>query len=1028
MFFAFSAVAQVTTSNIRGTVADDQGPLLGANILAIHTPTGTKYGAISNEDGRFNLLNLRVGGPYEVTISYVGYKSQTKNDVFLTLGKTFNIDANLITDSQALDEVVVVSDQTGTFGSDRTGAETSVGRRELTRLPTISRSTNDFTRLEPTASGGSFGGRNDQYNNFSLDGAIFNNPFGLDAAQPGGQANATPISIDAIDQIQVSTAPYDVTQSGFTGASVNAVTKSGTNKIKGTVYGFFRNDDLTGGKINGDDVSKSGLEQKQYGFSIGGPIVKDKLFFFANFEKDDLTALGTNGFTPNTGTGSISESRVLESDLIAVRDGLAGIGYNTGRYEGFNFDQESTKGILKLDWNINDKNRLAVIYNFLKASRGLPANRNAIAFRGPSITTLQFENSGYEINNNIQSVQVELNSTLTNEVTNKLQIGYTRFDDFRNPFSAPAPSINITKDGTNYIIAGHEPFSVNNRLDQKVFQLSNNMNYFKGNHTYTVGFAFEKFQFDNSFNLTAYGFDLFGSVDIEDFDANDYAGALAGAQQTFNSNNQSPDGTPGGWALAETNVGQLSFYAQDEWDVNDNFKLTYGVRFDKPLYFDTRDKIAENIARKGGLLSDGGTYAPDVEYFDPNTDELITLDSERLPNNQWLISPRAGFNWDIKGDASFQLRGGSGVFTGRFPFVWLGNQVQATDFFFYQLVDPNFKWPQVWRTNVGVDKRLKNGLVLTGDLSYTKDLNAAHVQNWALSSPSENLAGVDNRPVYSNTTDKTLVFGDPTNAYVFTNSDQGRIINASVKAQKTWENGLYAQFAYSYLDAKEVNSIDAEITSDAFNANAIVGNTNRDVLSNSRYGDKHRVIGVISKAFKTGTTISTFFEYAQGGRFNYIYGGDINNDGSGINDLLYIPTASELNQMNFSGAGQAAAFESFIQQDDYLSENRGKYAERYAGLAPWRGSWDVKVLQDIKINDKNKFQLSIDVLNLGNLLNSNWGVVDVQAFDQVLGVNVDAVTNTPTFTYDANQQNTFTANTFEQSRWRAQVGVRYIFN
>lgn len=1028
MFFAFSAVAQVTTSNIRGTVADDQGPLLGANILAIHTPTGTKYGAISNEDGRFNLLNLRVGGPYEVTISYVGYKSQTKNDVFLTLGKTFNIDANLITDSQALDEVVVVSDQTGTFGSDRTGAETSVGRRELTRLPTISRSTNDFTRLEPTASGGSFGGRNDQYNNFSLDGAIFNNPFGLDAAQPGGQANATPISIDAIDQIQVSTAPYDVTQSGFTGASVNAVTKSGTNKIKGTVYGFFRNDDLTGGKINGDDVSKSGLEQKQYGFSIGGPIVKDKLFFFANFEKDDLTALGTNGFTPNTGTGSISESRVLESDLIAVRDGLAGIGYNTGRYEGFNFDQESTKGILKLDWNINDKNRLAVIYNFLKASRGLPANRNAIAFRGPSITTLQFENSGYEINNNIQSVQVELNSTLTNEVTNKLQIGYTRFDDFRNPFSAPAPSINITKDGTNYIIAGHEPFSVNNRLDQKVFQLSNNMNYFKGNHTYTVGFAFEKFQFDNSFNLTVYGFDLFGSVDIEDFDANDYAGALAGAQQTFNSNNQSPDGTPGGWALAETNVGQLSFYAQDEWDVNDNFKLTYGVRFDKPLYFDTRDKIAENIARKGGLLSDGGTYAPDVEYFDPNTDELITLDSERLPNNQWLISPRAGFNWDIKGDASFQLRGGSGVFTGRFPFVWLGNQVQATDFFFYQLVDPNFKWPQVWRTNVGVDKRLKNGLVLTGDLSYTKDLNAAHVQNWALSSPSENLAGVDNRPVYSNTTDKTLVFGDPTNAYVFTNSDQGRIINASVKAQKTWENGLYAQFAYSYLDAKEVNSIDAEITSDAFNANAIVGNTNRDVLSNSRYGDKHRVIGVISKAFKTGTTISTFFEYAQGGRFNYIYGGDINNDGSGINDLLYIPTASELNQMNFSGAGQAAAFESFIQQDDYLSENRGKYAERYAGLAPWRGSWDVKVLQDIKINDKNKFQLSIDVLNLGNLLNSNWGVVDVQAFDQVLGVNVDAVTNTPTFTYDANQQNTFTANTFEQSRWRAQVGVRYIFN
>jgi len=1052
-----SVQAQVTTSNIKGTVADDQSaPLLGANIVAIHTPTGTKYGAISNEDGRFNLLNLRVGGPYQVSISYVGFKTQTFNDVNLSLGQTYNLNTKLVSESQALDEVVVVSDQSGTFGSDRTGAETSVGRRELTRLPTISRSTNDFTRLEPTASAGSFGGRNDQYNNFSLDGAIFNNPFGLDAAQPGGQTNSTPISLDAIDQIQVSTAPYDVTQAGFTGASVNAVTKSGTNNFYGTVYGFFRNDDLTGGKINGQDVTKTGLEQTQYGVSIGGPIVKDKLFFFANFERDELTELGTDGFVPNSGTGGINETRVLEQDLIAVSDALSTLGYDTGRYQGFNFDQESTKGILKLDWNINDKNRLAIIYNFLKASKGLPANRNAIAFRGPSITTLQFENSGYEINNNIQSVQVELNSTVSPDVTNKLQAGYTHFDDFRNPFSTPAPSINITKGGTNYIIAGHEPFSVNNRLDQKVFQLTDNLNYVSGDHTYTVGFSFEKFQFDNSFNLTAYGFDLFGSVAIDqetDLDGdgipdtnyvNDttgetdlaafqqfliarYGPSFSGARNTFNNNNQFPDGTPGGWALAETNVGQLSFYAQDQWDVNANFKLTYGVRFDRPLYFDTADLIRQNIERKGGLLSEGGTYFPSIEYFDPNTDERITLDSEQLPTTQWLISPRVGFNWDVKGDNSLQLRGGSGVFTGRFPFVWLGNQVQATDFFFYQLVDPDFKWPQVWRTNLGLDKRFDSGLILTADVSYTKDINAAHVQNWALSSPSGNLSGVDNRAIYT-AADKALVFGGPTNAYVFTNSDQGRIINAAVKAQKTWDGGLYAQLAYSYLDAKEVNSVDAEITSDAFAGNAIVGDANNDVLANSRYGDKHRFIGVISKEFKTGTTISTFFEYAQGGRFNYIYGGDINNDGSGINDLLYVPTAGEIGQMQFSGAGQAEAFEAFIQQDDYLSGRRGQYAERYGALAPWRGSWDVKILQDIKVNDKNKFQISLDVLNLGNLINSDWGVIDIQGFDQLLGVSVDGTTNVPTFTFDTDREETFTANTFIQSRWRAQLGLRYIFN
>ena len=494
LFFAtVSAIAQVTTSNIRGKVTDDQNlPLLGANIVATHTPTGTVYGAITNEDGRFNLLNLRVGGPYSLSISYIGFKTQEQTDVYLTLGKTFNVEALMVTDSQALDEVVVVSDQGGTFGNDRTGAETSVGRRELTRLPTISRSAQDFTRLEPTASGNSFGGRNDQYNNFSLDGAIFNNPFGLDAPTPGGQTDAQPISLDAIDQIQVSTAPYDVTQSGFTGASVNAVTKSGTNEFHGTVYGYFRNESLTGGKIRGEDVVKPDLKQNQYGVSIGGPIIKDKLFFFANFEKDERDDLGSNGWIPNTGSGAINESRVLESDLMAVQAGLASIGYDTGAYEGFTFGAESTKGIFKLDWNINSNNRLAFIYNFLNASKEKPAHPTAITPRGPNFTTLQFQNSGYEINNNLNSIQLELNSTLSDEVTNKLQIGYTHFDDYRNPLSTPAPSINITKDGTNYIIAGHEPFSVHNRLDQKVFQLTNNMNIFKGNHTYTVGFSFEK--------------------------------------------------------------------------------------------------------------------------------------------------------------------------------------------------------------------------------------------------------------------------------------------------------------------------------------------------------------------------------------------------------------------------------------------------------------------------------------------------------------------------------------------------------
>ncbi len=1011
------AFGQVTTSNIKGLVLDENSqPLPGANVLAIHGPTGTKYGAAANFDGRYNLLNLRVGGPYTITISYLGYKEQSFTEVFLTLGKTLNLDIQMVPDSQQLDAIVVTGNSgTGTFGSDRTGAETSVGRRELTRLPTISRSAADFTRLEPTASGNSFGGRNDQFNNFSLDGAIFNNPFGLDAATPGGQTDAQPVSLDAIEQIQVSTAPYDVTQSGFTGATVNAVTKSGTNEFHGTVYGFTRNEKMTGKKIKGDQVTRPKLEQQQYGVSIGGPVVKNKLFFFANFEKDDRSDLGTNGWVPNTGSGAINESRVLESDLIAVREALLAVGYDPGAYEGFTHQAESTKGIFKLDWNINDNNRLAVIYNFLNASKEKPAHPTAIGFRGPNASTLQFENSGYEINNELKSIQIELNSTLSENTSNKFQFGYTHFNDYRNPFSTPAPSINIYKDGSPYIIVGHEPFSVNNRLDQKVLQFSNNLNFFKGDHTYTIGFSLEKFQFDNSFNLTSYGFDLFGSVDINDFDANDYIGTIAAAQATFEANNANDS-----WALAETNVGQLSFYAQDEWNISEKFKLTYGVRFDKPLFFDSAQKAQEVIDR--------GFVVSDIPYVNPNTGETVLIDNTNMPTNDWLISPRLGFNYDVNGDDTFQLRGGSGLFTGRFPFVWLGNQIANPDVFFLQAVDPDYKFPQVWRTNVGADKRFESGLILTADVSYTKDINGPHVQNWGQLDPSGTLNGVDNRPIY----DASDLIN---NAYVFTNSDKGRIWNASLKAQKTFENGLYTMLAYSYLNAKDVNSIEAEITSDAYAGNAIVGDVNADVLSYSKYGNTHRFIGVASKKWDYGgdkwsTTISTFFEYAQGGRFNYVYGGDINGDGSSINDLIYIPTSGEIGSMTFSGTGQAAALEAFISQDDYLSGRRGQYAERYGALAPWRSRVDLKFLQDYNFNvgngKKNTIQFSIDILNFGNLLSSEWGLVQQPNNIQPIGVTVDGSGN-PTYTFNPDQTKTFGYDSSLASRWQMQFGLRYIF-
>ena len=1031
--------SQVTTSSLKGVVYDETNEvLMGVNVVVIHTPTGTTYGGVTNIDGRFNLVNLRVGGPYTVTISYIGYQEQSYQDVFLTLGKSESLSINLLTGELELDEVVIsASSSKGVFGRDRTGAQTNVGRRELSTMPTISRSAADFTRLEPTASNGSFGGRNDQFNNFSLDGAIFNNPFGLDAATPGGQTDTQPVSIDAIDQIQVSTAPYDVTQSGFTGASVNAVTKSGSNALTGTVYGFYRNEDFTGSKINGEKIFVPKLSQSQSGFSVGGPLVKNKLFFFTNFEQDKRNDLGQS-WLPNRGTNAINESRVAESDLILVKKTLLGLGYDPGSYEGFIHQTESTKGIFKLDWNINNKNQLAVIYNWLDASKEKPAHPTALGFRGPSASILQFENSGYQMNNQLKSVQLELNSSVSEVVSNKFQMGYTKFDDYRTPMSTPSPAITI-KDGvsSNYIITGHEPFSINNVLDQTVFQMSNNTTYVKANHTYTAGFSYEKFEFDNSFNLGTYGFGnengyvgAFGSfASVADFVAAGNNGLLAAA-----FNNAKAISNKDTWAMAETNVGQFAIYLQDEWEVSEDFKLTYGLRMDKPLYFDTDEKAQDVI--DGDALGYPADYFPDIPYVNPNTGRVEQLSNTKMPSKAWLVSPRVGFNYDVNGDGILQLRGGSGLFSGRFPFVWLGNQVGNPNFWFQQVVDPGYKFPQVWRTNIGSDHIFDNGVLLSADISYTKDINGAQVQNWGLTTPSDNLSGVDNRPIYKLTDHVIGAFGSQANAYVFSNSSKGRIWNLALKAQKTFDNGLYTSLGYSYLDSKDVNSIEAEITGDAFVFNPVMGDANFDQLSYSKYGDKNRVIGVASKNWsygtdgKWGSTLTTFFEYTRGGRFSYTYAGDINLDGSGLNDLLYVPTLAEVNQMNFSGSGQAAAFEAYISQDDYLSARRGQYTQRYGALSPWRGSWDVKFLQDyrVKVSDDktNLIQFSIDVLNFGNLINSKWGLVQQPNAVQPIGVSVDE-NNRPTYTFSSNLKETFGYDSGLMSRWQMQFGLRYRF-
>lgn len=1023
---SLSAFSQITTSSISGIITDSKGEALpGATVLASHVPSGTKYGMTTRADGRYSLNNVRVGGPYTILVSFVGYKNNTIELRSLDLGQKVVQDFVLQDATATLDEVVVKADPT--MNNQRTGAANNISSEQLRSLPTITRSASDFTRLTPMAGeNNSFGGRNGQFNNFSVDGAIFNNPFGLDAATPGGQSDAQPISLDAYEQIQVAIAPYDVTQSGFTGASVNAVTKSGTNNFHGTVFGLYRNQAMTGKKVNGNSIFVPDLNQTQYGFSIGGPLVKDKLFFFANFESDNRSDLGSSFLAARPGlTGNVS--RVLASDLDAVSTALKGIGYETGAYENFTHNTESKKGIFKLDWNINQNHKFAFTYSMLDAFKQKPAHPSAIGRRGPDFLTLQYYNTGYQINNKLSTFVFDLKSNFSNKASNKLQVGLSEFNDSRDPFSAPAPAINILKDGVRYIVAGHEPFSINNKLDQNVLQITDNLNIFAGKNTFTIGASLEKFQFDNSFNLTGYGGGLFGAYNsVNDFLAEVQKGTvkndILAAQKAFADNNSGNK-----WALAETNMGQASAYVQDEIAVNNRLTLTLGVRMDKPMYFDTKTKIEESIVRNGA-------YDPAVKYYDATGKETL-LDSKVLPSSKPLFSPRIGFNYDKNGDRTEQIRGGTGIFTGRFPMVWVGNQVANPNFFFYCVTDPNFKFPQVWRSNLGYDKRLKSNWVLTTDLVYTKDINAMMVRNYGLKLPSGKLEGIDNRSIYK-VSDRADKFG-PTNAYVFTNTDLGYSVNWTLQAKKTFDSGWDLSLGYNLLKSMDAASIQAEISSDAYDRNpANPLHTNDAILAPSAFGNTHRFVGTLAKRFeyaggRLATTVSVFNQIVSGSRYSYTYGGDINNDGSGLNDLIYIPTNAQIDQMAFGGdaASQRAGLKSYIAQDKYLSKNQGKIAGKYDSTTPGWSSTDISILQDFVLANNNKIQASLTVLNAANLISSKLGVrsiVGVTNLVQPLAVSVDGA-GRPTYSFDTAQKTTFFNDNGLVSRWQAQVGLRYIF-
>ncbi len=1088
----------VTTAAMNGLVTDQNGEALpGANVVAVHVESGTVYGSSVRTGGAYNIPNMRVGGPYTVTASFVGFTDQVEQDIYLSLGQNLRLDFVLTEQAIELEAVVVTAEQDEVLNADRNGAATFINPDQVTRMPSVKRSTRDLTRLDPRSDGNlSFGGRNWLFNNISLDGSYYNNPFGLDAPEPGGQSNAQPVPFDAIEQVQVSVAPFDVREGGFTGAGINQVTKSGTNDFRGSAYFFTRNEDLVGNKISGVKVFENpDLTFTQTGVTLSGPIAKNKLFFFINGEIERREDPGTNFTASTSATPGPGESRVQASVLNRIRQRMIdSYDYDPGVYQGYTHNTDNEKLLVKLDWNINTSNNLSLRYNYLDAFREQPPHPFVLSFsgtgRGPNETSLPFQKSGYRINNKLHSVALELNSR-SSRFANRFFASYSIFRDHRDPFSEDFPTLEIGENGVTYTTVGHEPFSIHNILDQDVIQLTNNFSYFAGRHVITVGANFEYFKFFNSFNIFRHGlfglpfaattiFSLDQFFDVTDPNSPnfiDFRDFIAAPNAPFKGE--------------KIEVAQASFYAQDEYRASDRLNVTLGLRVDMPMYMTDPEP---------------NPYSTGLTLLDQD-DNAETIDQAELAGATPLFSPRLGFNWDVKGDRSMQIRGGAGIFTGRVPFVWIGNVISNPGFnpnlppegsaptsgdiitregesedptninggqenytrlsqsFDLNAMDPDFKWPQVWTVDLALDQQLPWGLLGTLEVIYSKDINSVVVRNADLRTPVRTLA--DGRPYYGGFGFSELNQAFPfegAGVYVIDNSSEGYNYNVTAQLRKTFESGFSASLAYTFLEAKSLLK-STEIASVLFSESPVQGDPNDPQLGYSEFGSRHRIIGSamygIDWSERASTQLGLFFEIAEGNtflgaggnRYSYTYSGDVNGDGFGGNDLIYIPASRDEIRLSATDANgnfvgtvdeQWRRLDRFIEQDDYLSDHRGEIAERFGGVNPWYGNLDVRILQDISFltrGKKNTLQLSIDILNLPNLLNSDWGVRKVAtpaATSPLTLVGFDA-DEEPVFNFSGAPQlfegilssgdlETFVESPALASRWQIQLGVKYIFN
>ncbi len=1058
-----TAFAQgVTTSSMRGNIQDASGEaLIGANVVAVHQPSGTTYGSATDLEGNYRIPNMRVGGPYKVTISYTGYGETVLEGIFLRLGETFRRDFTLEETGVELEAIQVVGRQ-GTTGSN-SGASTQITSQDIDVVPTLSRDLSDFVRLTPQATGfgggTSFAGVNNRYNAIYIDGAVNNDVFGLaSSGTNGGQTGIAPFSIDIIDQFQVVLSPYDVTLGGFAGGGVNAVTKSGTNEFKGTAYHFWQNEDLVG-QTNESLTDRTGSErekvapfsQRLYGASLGGPIVKDKVFFFANAEirQDE---------TPSPFDFGQYDGDATQGDLNGLRSFLQETyGYDPGTFGDVTDNLDGLTLFGKLDINLNDNHRLTLRHNYTKAEN---TGRNASGAR-----TIEFSNNGVFFPSTTNSSAIELKSNFGSKFSNNLILGFTAVRDDRDPIGGDFPYV-IIGDGEGTIEFGSEQFSTANALESDVFTITDNFKIYQKNHTITIGTHNEFYSIYNLFIRQNYG--VYEYENLNDFLTG------AGAAEYFRSyslvDNITGDGSA---AAADFNAMQVGLYVQDEWVVNRQFTLTGGVRLDLPII--TSDPAIHPTFNSETLPSLRQAY-----------DIADNIEGGTAPDGQLMISPRVGFEYDLKGDRSNILRGGIGIFTSRIPFVWPGamfnnngvtlggvdegdidGEIAFIPDIQKQYTNPNFsvpsgqvdlftqdfKYPQVLRGNLAWDTELPGGIAATFEGVYTKTLNNIVYTN-VNSAPTVDFnwtnTGSDDRPVF--TRDDV----DPRYSaiYVASNTNEGYTYTLTASLAKQFDFGLRANLSYTYGDAEAVNEGTSSQNSSQWRGQMHIDGRNNPVFGRSDYALGHRILGTLTygidwnKEKNVTTTLSLLYEGLQGNPYSYVIGGrgarNINNETGSTSrnrSLIYVPAnASEINLVEANGISpeqQWNNLNAFIEDDPYLSENRGSYVEKNSNWMPYTSFLDLSLRQDFGLNAGGKFhklQFSVDVFNLANLINPSWGVrynvpgeFNYYEFYTFEGYADDGTTPQFSYTEEGLGTDALNINNFS-SRWRTRLGLRYIFN